>query len=91
MPALGYLVFTANKTLATALSKRVGESNTQRLTLAFSLESLRIRVIPRLKLILRHRSAVPASLSLLIERCCDVFLICIKSKNWPLAHHNSTN
>lgn len=91
MPALGYLVFTANKTFATALSKLVRGSNTQRLILAFPLESLRIRAIPRLKLILRHHDAVPAFLSLLMERCRDVFLICINSTSWALAHYKSTN
>ena len=77
MPALGYLVFTDNKILLTALIKCVRGFDTKRLSLAFSLESLRIRAIPRLKLSLRHSGAAPDLQPLMMERCIAVFLICV--------------
>jgi hypothetical protein len=86
MPALGYLVFTANKTLLTTLIKWVRDFDTKRLTLAFSLESLRIRATPRLKLILRHSGAAPGSQPFMTERCIAVFLICVKPICRPLSH-----
>jgi len=86
MPALGYLVFTANKTLLTALIKCVRGFDTKRLSLAFSLESLRIRAIPRLKLSLRHSGAAPDLQPLMMERCIAVFLIYVKPIFRPLSH-----
>lgn len=86
MPALGYLVFTANKTLSTTLIKWVKGSDTKRFTLAFPLESLRIRATPRLKLILRHCGAAPVLQPLMTERCIDVFLIWVKPICRPLSH-----
>jgi len=86
MPALGYLVFTANKTLLTTLIKWVRDFDTKRLTLAFSLESLRIRATPRLKLILRHSGAALGSQPFMTERCIAVFLICVKPICRPLSH-----
>lgn len=91
MPALGYLVFTAIKALATTLLQWGGGLSIKRFTLAFSLESLRIRAILRLKLILALYGALLASLCLLIKWCRDVFLICIKSIMRPLAHYKSIN
>lgn len=82
MPALGYLVFTANKTLLTTLIKCVGGIDTKRL----SLESLRIRAIPRLKLSLRHSGTAPDPQTLMTERCTAVFLICVTPIFWPLSH-----
>ena len=89
MPALGYLVFTANKTLLTALIKCVKGFDTNRLSLAFSLESLRIRAIPRLKLSLRHSGAAPDLQPLMMERCIAVFLIYVKPIFRPLIHQIS--
>ncbi|MAC69437.1 MAG: hypothetical protein CMP84_04385 [Gammaproteobacteria bacterium] len=86
MPALGYLVFTANKTLVTTLIKWVRAFDTKRLALAFSLESLCIRATPRLKLILRYSGAAPGPQPLMTERCITVFLICVKPKCQPLSH-----
>lgn len=86
MPALGYLVFTANKTLLSTLIKCVRGFDTKRLSLTFSLESLRIRAIPRLKLSLRHSGAAPDPQTLMTERCTAVFLICVTPIFWPLSH-----
>ena len=86
MPALDCLVFIASRTLLTTLIKWVRDFDTKRLTLAFSLESLRIRATPRLKLILRYSGAATGPQPLMSERCISVFLICVKPKCRPLSH-----
>ena len=86
MPALGYLVFTANKTLSSTVFKWVKGSDRKRFTLALSLESLRIRATPKLKLILRYCGAAPIPQLLMTERCIDVFLIWVKPICLPLSH-----